>query len=666
MRERLDTINGNLIETLNKFAPKRVVRLRGEQFENTRIEAMKKKRDRQWKKYKKTGLDKYYFKSKELSKVLVKVIKRERKRVFRAKLNSHGAKGFWKTVGSIFKSVDKDEINLKVEGEVISDKAKIAQLFADFFEDKVNKLSAKSTCIEAKPHPGTNLVWIPFTPAEVELSIKASKNKRSSGPDEIPMCIVKDGMSSLVPVLTVLFNEMMESNWYPDEWKVAKVTPIFKKGDKKEVGNYRPVSNLSSLSKIFERCLLARFNQWYEDDASQHGFRQGHSTTTAALEVQHHVSSRLDNRKKVCMYTLDMSAAFDLLRPNILEPMLCNVPDKLRSMIMSFLRERKAYVDIDGQTSFLKSIALGVPQGSVLGPKLFCVYTQGLAMELIQDEDVSLVVYADDSYVICGAESIPDLKKKVLETMANHVDWLTNIGMVVNSGKTELIFFKNDAQVTLDFRGQQIVSRPSMRVLGVEFDAMLDWSSQVKNVKSSCNRMKPALRSLKRQLSKKELTQVVTSHYYSRLYYASEVWFHPMKRLLKSTLTPLHYYPLRLITNDFKRTLSNAQLSKLTGRASPFEINNFKVARTLISISNSSEPFVLFHELLSHAVIERRSEPRPWFLDMSRTRIGRQSFSNRVTAISKSLKFDWLGQIFTKDRLRVLLKKTFFALNKPQ
>jgi hypothetical protein len=291
---------------------------------------------------------------------------------------------------------------------------------------------------------------------------------------------------------------------------------------------------------------------------------------------------------------------------------------------------------------------------------LFSVYTKGLSNAVLQEDDVRLVVYADDSYVICGTEHAGELNAKVLRTMSKHVDWLTNIGMVVNSNKTEMIYFRGEVQ-RLEFRGQQIQSSRTMRVLGVEFDDALDWSAQVESVKKSCGRMKPALRSLRRVLTKKELTQVVTSHYYSRLYYASEVWFHPLKRQLKDSLIPFHYYPLRLIENDFKRTKSNLELCHLSKRATPFEINNFRVARTLISIVASTEPFFLFHEFLSHAVVERRSASRPWFLDMSRTRIGRQSFANRVASISKKINFDWLGHIFSKDKLRILLKAAFFA-----
>ncbi len=153
----------------------------------------------------------------------------------------------------------------------------------------------------------------------------------------------------------------------------------------------------------------------------------------------------------------------------------------------------------------------------------------------------------------------------------------------------------------------------------------------------------------------------ITSHYYSRLYYAPEVWFQPLTCAIKNCLNPLHFYPLRLAIGDFKCKFSNREITTLVKRASPNELNSFRIARLSITIINSAQPFCLFHELMSHAVNKRRWELEPWFLDMSRTRIGWQSFSNRIGHITRSLDCDWLGIPFSKYHLQVLLMKLFFT-----
>jgi len=118
---------------------------------------------------------------------------------------------------------------------------------------------------------------------------------------------------------------------------------------------------------------------------------------------------------------------------------------------------------------------------------------------------------------------------------------------------------------------------------------------------------------------------------------------------------------LRVVLDDFKRKISNKKVLRLLNRASPLEYTNFKLARVLISIVNNTDPFFLFHELLSQAVTERRAPLRPWFLDMSRKRIGRQALANRVTDISRRLNFDWLDVKMSKDALRKNLKHSFFT-----
>jgi len=114
----------------------------------------------------------------------------------------------------------------------------------------------------------------------------------------------------------------------PERWKVAIITPLFKSGDKEKVTQYRPISNLDSLSKIYERIVLQRLNRMCEmDGCFQHGFKENRSTVTAALELQDYVASKLDSGQVVGTYSIDLSAAFDLLRPDVfLEDMREKLP----------------------------------------------------------------------------------------------------------------------------------------------------------------------------------------------------------------------------------------------------------------------------------------------------------------------------------------------------
>jgi len=458
--------------------------------------------------------------------------------------------------------------------------------------------------------------------------------------------------------LRVVFNDMMRNNWFPDEWKVARLTPIFKKGSKTKVENYRPVSGLCTLSKVFERCILDRLDKFALDDHVQHGFRKGHGTVTAGLELQHHISSALDQKKQTIVYSADMSEAFDLIRPELLD--VSQFPKELAAMIVNFLTDRSVFVEVDGERSESKPLRAGVPQGSVLGPKLFSLYTKNLK-EVIQKDGVELIVYADDSFVVCSARTEEEAVKLANSTLGQHLAWLKSVGMVVNPKKTEVMFMKTDKKISLCYEGNEIESTHQMRVLGVWFDHKLEWSYHVARVKRSCRSLIPALRMLRKKLKDAELSQVITSHYYSRLYYGSEIWFNCLNFRLKKSISSIHFFPQRLLVRDYKNCLSKKRLSELTKRAPPSEYNNFKLAKILILICNNCEPFSLFHELISSSTTEQRKPYQPRFFDSSRSKVGRQSLPNRVTHVANQLTFDWLPNLMSKDLTRIKLKEKFFT-----
>jgi len=660
-RDEFDNVTSAIIETLNAVAPKRVMKLRNEsEFENSKIAFVKKKRDRAFKNFKKTGDPKYLKKSKQLSKKLKAVVKKERKRVFRRKLECHGQKSFWKTVGEVFNGCrDNGPDSYEYKGKTLTNGDEIADAFAGFFESKVCNLMANSKVMDVPEIESQNNEWSPFTEEEIKKALGLLKNKRSCGPDEIPMSFVKDCNEILAPHLTRIFNYMVSTTWFPEEWKLAKIVPIHKKGKRDLVENFRPVSNLCTLSKVLERCLLARMSQYELDDHSQHGFRGGHGTVTAALEVQHHIASMLDKREKVAVYSLDMSAAFDLLRPALLLPKMKAMDCNVVNLVMNFLSNRCAYVNIKGENSRLIKIPAGVPQGSVLGPKLFSIYTRGLEEVITEEYGVQLVVYADDSYVICSSSTLPKLKTLVESTLEKHIEWLRLHGMVVNSSKTELLMMGNESlEVIVD--GARLVSKKTLRVLGLEFDDQLSWQNQIQRSISSCQSMKPSLRRLRSKLKDSELLQVISSHYFARLYYGSEVWFPCSSAKHKKMIASAHYYALRLVVKDFKSKMSRDQINRITKRASPQELMDFKISKLLISVCNNSEPFALFSDLLLHVLPERRSDSRPKFVDMSTLKIGKQSFSNRLSCTRK-IKFNWYGLNLSPHTIRTELKKSFFS-----
>jgi len=208
------------------------------------------------------------------------------------------------------------------------------------------------------------------------------KAKKSCGIDGIPSCIIKDSFPELKNHYLEIFNQILEVG-LPEVWRTAIVTPLHKKSDPTEVGNYRPISNLPSLSKIFEKCILARLNQTDLVGSNQHGFRKQHSTTTAMLEIQGHLAEATDKGLFTLIYSVNMSAAFDLLRPDVFHKIMKDSLDPgILWTLMDFLKNRKMIVRIDSKESQTKKLDRGCVQGSVLGPALFSHYCKDLARNI--------------------------------------------------------------------------------------------------------------------------------------------------------------------------------------------------------------------------------------------------------------------------------------------
>jgi len=156
-----------------------------------------------------------------------------------------------------------------------------------------------------------------ITSDEVTKAAKKLKPKLCHGEDNIPMKVIKDLAIQLPGLFALLFNSCCEMG-IPEDWKVAIVKPLHKSGPKDLVTNYRPISNLNSVSKLFEKVILGRLDGLGELDGKfQHGFKKNRSTTTAMIELQDYISTELDKGKIVGTYSIDLSAAFDLLRPDM-------------------------------------------------------------------------------------------------------------------------------------------------------------------------------------------------------------------------------------------------------------------------------------------------------------------------------------------------------------
>jgi len=248
---------------------------------------------------------------------------------------------------------------------------------------------------------------------ELGRAIKSLSNKKSFGIDGIPPNLFKDSMSLLQPALLHILNNFCKYG-LDNHLKIAWVTPLHKKDDRREISNYRPISNLSVISKVFEKCLLALLFQEVPnlEGDNQHGFRQHHSTETALQTIQAKMAQMIDERRHGIVYSLDLSAAFDLLKPDkFIELFKNKLSEGLLFSIADFLSNRQFIVEMGEKKSKTIHLDRGCVQGSILGPKLFSLYLHQLEKHL--GVNCTVISYSDFTYVIIEGENPNDTITKL-------------------------------------------------------------------------------------------------------------------------------------------------------------------------------------------------------------------------------------------------------------
>jgi endonuclease/exonuclease/phosphatase family metal-dependent hydrolase len=471
--------------------------------------------------------------------------------------------------------------------------------FATFFENKVNGI-VKDVKLNHNVYNGTRKVQVNnknfMDTKSVMECVKSLKIKNSEGWDRIPQRVLVDGIDVLIGPITTLMNMIYTQRTIPGQWLVSKTIPVFKnKGSQANVENYRPISNLCSITKIFEKLILKRLHEIQEECSvditghDQHGFKKGRSTSTLAITLQSILARALDEGKYGLVSSLDLSSAFDVVNIDLLLKRLkiVGMPEDLIALVSVWLRNRSYYVSVDGENSIIHDIQLGTIQGSILGPILYAIFVSPLF-------DVEyFLAFADDNYVPkfgFDQESLIKDMEKALEAITK---WMRDSGLAVNKIKTEVcLFYKHACRsvfITLD--GTRIESKSVINVLGVQFDSKLQWSQHVATSIIKSNKALNAIKIIRKHFNTKELLQILTSNFYSILYYNSEVWLlNNLNVSLKQSLLSTSANALKMALHYPKHNISFNNLHLITKRATPNMISMYKLSLLLYKIYNEKLP----------------------------------------------------------------------------
>ncbi|MCP3901151.1 MAG: reverse transcriptase family protein, partial [Desulfobacteraceae bacterium] len=294
------------------------------------------------------------------------------------------SKSWWSLLKEVHSNAEIDESvpPLEHNGQIITSDFEKADIFNKHFL-KASQLDDSNSHLpqyQRIADPDRNFDNIDITVSDVWDQVKCLDSSKSYGPDGISPIFIKEGSNKLIWALQKLFQLSISKAMVPDSFKKANVVPIHKKQHKTLVENYRPISLLSILSKIFEKIVFKYLFNYFKDNfilsLFQSGFQPGISTVTQLLEVYHHFCKAVDDNKEIRVVFLDISKAFDRVwhKGLLFKLKQCGIGGKMFEWFVDYLENRFQRVVINGQASSWLPISAGVPQGSVLGPLLFLVY----------------------------------------------------------------------------------------------------------------------------------------------------------------------------------------------------------------------------------------------------------------------------------------------------
>ena len=538
--------------------------------------------------------------------------------------------------------------------------------FADYFESKVKSIT-DDTVVDPGVFNGDRKLeaddFMFMTRSDVEKCIKCIKLKNSEGYDRIPQRVIVDGMEQLIDPLSNMFLCVYNESAIPEQWKFSKIVPVHKKGSKSEIENYRPVANLCSVSKVFERLVLNRINQLELAGScdltgnGQHGFKKGRGTCSAGLALQSLVARALDDDNYVSMASIDLSAAFDVVDvPLLIKRMkIMGLPNDVVRLVKLWLTERFFYVEIDGCTSITKITWFGIVQGSILGPVLYAIFVSPLfSLE-------KLICYADDNFGLEWNRNKEVLAANTQAKLARVITWLTMSGLKVNGAKTELcLFYKKDtAPIQLVINGSLIQSKAQINVLGVIFDQKLQWQEQVASCALKSNRALNAIRLIRKFFTTKELLQLVTSNFFTILYYNSEIWHLPtLKQNLKKKIMSLSANALKLCMKYDTRMVSFEKIHEMTQRATPENYLLYRHALMLYKILNSTDYSLEWCELNYNQIFTSR---QVCFIasKSNRLKVGQNAFANRSYVLNNKIPLTWFNG--SMETFKIKCKQLFLS-----
>ena len=587
---RLDIFTGTALKILGKYAPmkKKTIRANESPFMSKILKKGIMNRSRLKNKFLKHNSEENRLAYNKQKNYCTSLLRKEKRNYFETLDTSKVTdnKTFWKTIKPMFskKYVTNESITIVKNEEIISDSQPVAELFNKFFANIVLELNlgidkdfienvdhigdpVLKAIEKYKNHPSIKVIsekynknTFSFNYVTLDEVIKEIKNLDSSKAcqdTDIPTKILMENSDLFGDFIFQNFNNGIALSDFPAIIKNANITPVHKKDSKIIESNYRPVSILSNISKIYERLLYSQICNFFEEKLSdfQCGFRKGVSAQHCLVAMIEKWRKSLDKGQSFGALLTDLSKAFDCLPHDLLIAKLYAYGFDIKSvtLIHSYLTGRKQRVKIGHCYSSWEEILFGVPQGSILGPLLFNIFVCDL-FDFI-DNDVNVGSYADDTTPYVSAKNTKEVIATLENTSVEMLSWFAFNGMKANPEKCHVLL-SNDEICHANIGNHSIESSKQQKLLGILIDNKLNFEKHINELCTKASQKLSALCRISSFMSTKQKRTIMKAFINSQFGYCPLVWMNHSRKI-NNRINRIHERALRVVYNDENATFED-------------------------------------------------------------------------------------------------------------
>ena len=625
----IEDFKGTFMKVLDYHAPlkKKVLRGNNAPFMNKRLSKEFMHRSRLRNKYLKNPTEHNKILYKKQRNFCVSLLKKEKNKYYSnldLKIFEDNKK-FWQGIKPLFsdKTTLKRNIILIENGILTSDSNEVAEKLNNYFIDAVENLEIEQFISEEniepsedadehinnviekyKSHPSilkikenvkfeTKFEFNDINEDKIYDRVKTLDPKKASIQNDIPTKILIGSNDIVSSYLSKMYNTSKNSQNYPSSLKLADVTPIYKAKERILKKNYRPVSLIPILSKIYEKNMYDPIYSYIEKFLSPFlfGFRKGHSTQQCLLVMIEMWKKALDEKKVAGGILTDLSKAFDCLSHDLLIAKLeaYGFGKNALKFIHDYLKNRKQRTKVNGSYSSWKDLKYGVPQGSILGPLLFNIFLNDIFFFL---NKTSIANYADDNTTHLIENDIITLLKILQDETSTVLNWFKLNEMKPNSDKCHLIVVNNkninytsNNYVYLD--NEFLQNEDTVDLLGIKIDKKLGFDEHVNSLLKKGNQKLHALMRISKFLSQDKLKLIMKTFIESQFNYCPLIWM-CHSRILNNKINKLHERALRVVYKDDELTFQ--QLLEKDNSYTIHERNLQKLAVEMYKVRHNLSP----------------------------------------------------------------------------